>query len=272
MSKFIDTKVGFILLNLGIAVVVGIILIFVVFGWLKHYTQHGVEVTVPNITGMQKLEAEQCLIDSGLKLIIIDSTFSNVVPLGAIVEQNPPEGSLVKKDRHIYAIINSSNRRQVEIPDLHDISYRQARATLQSVGLRVSQVLYEPSEYRDIVLELRYKDQSLAPGEKIDEGSDITMIIGKGKGTEKVKVPSLQGKTLAEARASLIDHYHLTVGLVRYDEPPTPETENLYIIYQQSPTQGTIVLEGSGIDFYLTTDIEKAVTQTTDEPEDDDFF
>lgn len=272
MKDFINTRAGFILLNVGIAVVVGIVLIFVVFGWLKHYTQHGVEVTIPNITGLQKMEAEQCLADSGLKMVIIDSTFSNNVPLGTIVEQNPPVGSHAKKDRSVYVIINSSYHRQVEIPDLHDISYRQAQATLLSLGIRIAKVVYEPSEYRDIVLELRYQGESLNAGDKLDEGSEVVMVVGKGKGTEKVKVPSLQGKTLAEARSLLIDHYHLTVGLVRYDETPIPDKVEEYVIYQQSPTPGSPVLEGTGIDVNLTLDIEKAITQTVEEPEEDDFF
>lgn len=272
MKDFLNTKFGFVLMNLGIAVVVGIILIFVVFGWLKHYTQHGVEVEVPNIVGLQKMEAEQCLADSGLKIVIIDSTFSNNVPLGTIVEQNPPVGSHAKKDRSVYVIINSSFHRQVEIPDLHDISYRQAQTTLQAIGLRIGRVLYEPSEYRDIVLELRHEGEPLNAGDRLDEGSEVTMVVGKGKGTEKVKVPSLQGKTLAEVRALLIEHYHLTVGLVRYDETPAPDKIEEYIIYQQSPTPGTSVVEGTGIDVNLTLDVEKAITQTVEEPEEDDFF
>ncbi len=272
MSKFTDTKVGFILLNVGIAAVVGLIILFSVFGWLRHYTQHGIEVVVPNITGLQYIEANQCLADSGLQIVIIDSTFSNTVPLGTIVEQIPPEGSHAKKDRPVYVIINSSYHRQVEIPDLHDISYRQAKATLRTLNIEVAKVEYEPSEYRDIVLELRYQGQPLNPGDKIDEGSQVTMVIGKGKGTEKVKVPSLQGKSLAQARSMLIDHYHLTVGVVRYDETPEPDKMEEYIIYQQYPTPGTSVLEGTGVDIHLSLDVEKAITNTVEDTEEDDFF
>lgn len=273
MNKFLNTKLGLILLNVGIAVVVGVILIVIVFGWLKHYTQHGVEVTVPNVTGMQHVEAERCLADSSLQLVIIDSTFSNTVPLGTIVEQNPSEGSHAKKGRAVYAIINSSYLRQVEIPNLQDISYRQAQATLVAMGIKVGKIVYEPSEYRDIVLDLRYKGKSLVPGEKLSEGTAITMVVGRGKGTEKVKVPSLQGKHLAEARSQLVSVSRLTVGFVRYDETPDAENINNFVIYQQSPTPGTMVREGTGVDVSLTLDIEKAITTNiSEDKEDDDFF
>lgn len=273
MNKFINTKLGLILLNVGMAVVVGVILLFIVFGWLKHYTQHGVEVVVPNVTGMQYLEAEQCLADSSLQLVIIDSTFSNTVPLGTIVEQNPSEGSSAKKGRAVYAIINSSYHRQVEIPNLQDISYRQAQATLASMGIKVGNIEYEPSEYKDIVLDLRYKGKPLVPGEKLSEGTAITMVVGRGKGTEKVRVPSLQGKHLSEAHSQLINVSHLTVGFVRYDETPNMENIDSFIIYRQSPSPGTMVLEGTGVEVSLTLDIEKAITTNiSEEKEDDDFF
>lgn len=271
-KAFLQTRFGIVILNVAIAVGILVVVLVSVHLWLQHYTQHGIEVVVPNVTGMQYDEAQQCLADSCLQLVIIDSTFSNTVPLGTIVEQIPEAGGFAKKDRPVYAIINSSYHRQVEIPDLHDISYRQAQATLRSMGILVGKVEYEPSEYRDIVLDLRYQGRPLIPGEKINEGTSITMVVGKGKGTIKVKVPSLQGKSLTEARSLLINVAHLTLGLVQYDEPPVVENMGDYIIYRQSPTPGTSVVEGTGVDVNLTLDIEKAITNSSDDPGEDDFF
>lgn len=271
-KAFLQTRFGIVILNVAIAVGILVVVLVSVHLWLQHYTQHGIEVVVPNVTGMQYDEAQQCLADSCLQLVIIDSTFSNTVPLGTIVEQIPEAGGFAKKDRPVYAIINSSYHRQVEIPDLHDISYRQAQATLRSLGISVGKVEYEPSEYRDIVLDLRYQGRPLIPGEKINEGTSITMVVGKGKGTIKVKVPSLQGKSLTEARSLLINVAHLTLGLVQYDEPPVVENMGDYIIYRQSPTPGTSVVEGTGVDVNLTLDIEKAITNSSDDPGEDDFF
>lgn len=276
-KQFVQTKFGFVVANLLGAVVVVIIGLGILFACLKHYTQHGIEVEVPAITGMQIIEAEEALEAQNLKLVIVDSTFSNNVPLGTVVEQTPSAGSHAKKDRSVYVMINSSFRRKVELPDLHDISYRQAQSTLRALGLQVGATLYEPSEYKDIVLEVRYDGQPLEPGDKLEEGSKVTMVVGRGKGTAYVAVPSLQGKTLAQARSLLIDRYHLTVGLIQYDEATGGEAEGLIggeelIVYQQNPTPGTQVLEGTGIDIKLSSDVEKALTTSEDEPQDDDFF
>lgn len=275
IKDFVKTRFGFVVANLlgaAVAVIIGLGILFVC---LRHYTQHGIEVEVPVITGMQIIEAEEVLEAQNLKLVIVDSTFSNNVPLGTIVEQTPLAGSHAKKDRSVYVMINSSFRRQVEMPDLHDISYRQAQSTLRALGLQVGTTVYEPSEYKDIVLEVRCDGQSLEPGDKLEEGSKVTMIVGRGKGTAYVAVPSLQGKTLAQARSLLIDRYHLTVGLIQYDNDELMNeglmNEEL-IVYQQSPTPGTQVLEGTGIDIKLSSDVEKALTTSEDEPQDDDFF
>ena len=275
IKDFIKTKFGFVVANLVGAFVLAVIAICVLFGWLRNYTQHGVEVQVPVITGLQMAEAEKALAEQHLVLIVVDSTFSNDVPLGTIVEQTPPAGSHAKRDRSVYAMINSTCRRQVELPDLHDISYRQAQSTLRALGLQVGTVTYEPSEYKDIVLEICYGDTPLQPGDKIAEGSTVTMIVGRGKGTAYVAVPNLQGKTLAEARSLLIESYHLTIGLIEYDESVDDRQQTAneeYIVYRQSPASGTQVLEGTGIDIKLCSDIEKALSSNNEEPQDEDFF
>ena len=275
LKDFVQTKFGFILANLVGVVLVALIALCILFGWLRHYTQHGVEVEVPVVTGMLQVEAQELLKEQNLVLVVVDSTYSNNVPLGTIVEQTPPAGSHAKKDRSVYVMINSSCRRQVEIPDLHDISYRQAQSTLRALGLQIGQTHYEPSEYKDIVLEVRLDDKTLEPGDKVSEGSVITMVVGRGKGTAYVEVPSLQGKTLAEVRSLLIDRYHLTVGLIQYDNEELANDELVkeeMIVYQQKPSPGTKVLEGTSIDIKLSNDVEKALISSEDEPEDEDFF
>lgn len=267
---FNDTKVGFIVKNLLVALAIAIILLIVLLGYLKRYTEHGVEVEVPNVTGMYIEEANTILAHEELSLQVVDSTFSNKVPLGTIVEQTPVANSRCKHGRSVYVIINSRTLRQVPLPDLHDVSYRQAEATLRSLNINVGNCVYEPSEYRDLVLDVRKGGRSLAAGERIDEGSSVTLVIGRGRGNEKVIVPNLIGKHLAEARSLLLGKF-LTVGMTQYDEQPQEKTKSLYIVYKQEPAPGTQIVEGSRVDLYLSTDIEKAFS-AQDHNDEDDFF
>lgn len=265
-----ETKAGFIFKNLLVALVIGIALLLLVLGYLKRYTEHGIEVEVPAITGMYLEEAQAIVSHEGLVLTVVDSTYSNKVPLGTIVEQSPVANSHCKHGRSIYVIINSKTLRQVPIPDLQDISFRQAEATLRSLNIEVGNYVYEPSEYKDLVLDVRQNGRSLTPGERIDEGSAVTLVIGRGKGNVQTSVPNIIGKSLSEARSLLLSKY-LTLGIYEYDEEPTEETESLYVVYRQEPSAGTQILEGSRVDIYLSTDIEKALTIQNHQDEEDFF-
>lgn len=268
---FNDTKAGFILKNLLIALAIGIAILLILLSFLKRYTEHGIEVEVPNVMGMYIEEANTLVAHEGLQLEVIDSTYSKKVPLGTIVEQTPVANSHCKHGRPIYVIINSKTVRQVPLPDLHDISYRQAEATLRSLNLGVGNCIYEPSEYRDLVLDVRKGGKSLQPGERLDEGSLVTLVIGKGRSNAKVDVPNIIGRSLTGARSTLLSKY-LTLGMIAYDEDPTPETASLYVVYKQEPAAGTVLYEGSRVDLYLTTDIEKAISSQTQGGDDDEFF
>ena len=97
-----ETKAGFIIKNLLIALAIGIVLLVILLSYLKRYTEHGVEVEVPNITGMYLEEAQTILTHEGLQMEVVDSTFSKKVPLGTIVEQTPVPNSHCKHGRSIY--------------------------------------------------------------------------------------------------------------------------------------------------------------------------
>lgn len=259
-----------ILINFLIAVAVAFILLAILLIGLRQYTQHGVEVTVPEITELYLEEARIILESEGLHIEVIDSTYSTKVPQGTIVEQTPLAGSKVKHGRTIYVIQNAQMRRPVFIPELRDISLRQAQATLKTLGLAVDSIIYEPSAYRDIILDIRVDNESVNMGQRLEEGSKVVLIVGKGRGTEEVTIPNIVGKSLDEARSWLLSHT-LTVGVVEYDLPPTEENIQMYMVYSQEPESGTIVVEGSSVNLKLSMDIEKTVT-ADNEQDEEEFF
>ena len=268
-NSFFQTKVGQIVQHLLIAAGV-VVLVFVgLLFWLHHYTQHGVELSVPNITGLYVEEAQITLAAQGLQLSIIDSTYSQKTPLGTLLEQNPKAGSKVKKGRTIYAIQNARFRRPIIMHELRDLSLRQAESTIKALGLTVGDIIYEPSTYRDIILDIRIDTMSVTAGTSLPEGSVVNLYVGKGPGIQQVSVPSIIGKTLAEARSWLMGHA-LSLGIVEYDVEPTEETREQYVVYSQNPQGGTEVVEGTTVHIKLSMDIEKSVT--TDNIEDEEEF
>ena len=49
--NWLKTKWGFVTLNIGIAIVLAVLLVFAVSFTLRRTTQHGIEIEVPSITG-----------------------------------------------------------------------------------------------------------------------------------------------------------------------------------------------------------------------------
>ena len=249
------------------AIVLALILVFLII-WLRGYTQHGVEVEVADVRGIVVDEAEPILADQGLVLVVIDSTYSDKVPFGTIVDQDPKPNSHAKHGRSVYVTINATTKRQVSMPNLQDMSYRQAETTLRGLGLRVDSIYdYEPSTYRDLVLDVKCNGVSVPPGEKIAVGSKVRLVVGFGRGTEQVEVPSVIGLTLQDARHLLLSH-RLTVGAVSFDEP---EQEGVpQYVYRQIPSAGDKLLEGETVALRLSADIEKAATVTNNNEQDED--
>lgn len=263
-----ESTFAWIVKHLLFAVAFAVIAIGILLLSLRRYTEHGVEIIVPDITGLYIEEAKITLEAEGLHLEVIDSTYSNKAPLGTIVEQTPTATSKVKNGRTIYAIQNARLRRPVILPEMRDISLRQAEATVRTLGLKIDSIIYEPSAYRDIILDIRSEGQVIEAGTRLSEGSAIVLVVGQGKGTEEVITPSIVGKNLEEARSWLFSH-QLSVGMVEYDTPPTEETIHEYIVYTQSPESGTIVVEGTNVNIKLSLDIEKTVTADNEQDEED---
>ena len=259
-----------ILINMCIAAVIAVVGMIVLIVWLRNYTQHGVEVEVPQVTGLYLTEAETLLKGERLNLQVIDSTFTRKVPLGTIVEQTPPAQSHAKCGRTVYVIVNATQHKHVVLPEVHDMSYRQAENMLKQLGLQVGDILYEPSQYRDLVIDLRLDTMSLEAGARVEEGSVLTMVIGQGQGTEMVTVPDLRGKHLYEIRSLLLGQ-RLTLGAYTYDEEPTDDNRDEYIVYAQQPDAGMSLLEGSSVTVQLSTNIEKAVTEDNEQNEENFF-
>lgn len=271
-SLFDKSDAKFLGLNLVLALVVGIGILVGLIAWLRTYTQHGVEVEVNDVRGMVLSEAEPLLAAEGLVLEVIDSTYSDLVPLGTIVDQNPKPFSHAKHGRAVYVTINATTKRQVVMPNLQDMSYRQAETTLRGMGLVVDTIYdYEPSAFRDLVLDVKRDGESILPGDKLPVGTQVRLVVGFGRGTEEVEVPSVIGMSPVDARRVLLSH-RLTVGAMTCDEAVEEDGTPLFV-YQQIPAAGEKLIEGETVALKLTMDPEKAATGTlSNEPEEDNWF
>lgn len=243
-----------------ISIVIATLLLFgLFFGslyWLDDYTNHGKEIIVPDLHGLNEQEAGGILAGNKLVYEIIDSIYVRGEKAGAVTEQTPEAGARVKEDRKIYLTINARSPRHVILPDLRDVSLRQAETIITSLGLKVGEYEYVPSEYRDLVQDIKYNDKIVKPGARIIVGSSVKLLVGKGLSDETTTVISLRELTLEQA----IENAHaasLNIGATLYDvEPKDEKDKSLYIVYKQDPITGSEVSLGQAIKLFLTKDKE----------------
>ena len=247
-----ETIGGFVLKQVLIASAIIVALTWIALIGVDFYTHHGEAQVIPDLRGSYVEEAQQILAKKGLYAQIIDSVYVRNKRQGTIIDQIPAPNSTVKSNRPVYIIINSHKVRQVSLPEISDVSYRQADALLQAVGLSVANVEYAPSQFKDLVIDVKFHGRSVYAGTRIPEGSAVVLVVGNGDGSSESQVPALKGLGLEEATQKITEAY-FTTGAVDYDVPPSGN-ENKYFIYRQKPAAGTSAAAGTKIELFLTTD------------------
>ena len=187
------------ILNLAIATVVILLLFFLLTRYLKVFTHHGEELTVPDFSGYTMHEIDSLGYSENFDFFVIDSLYDDENKKGAVVLQTPQPGLRVKQGRNIYFTVVASSTEMVLAPDLKDLTLRQAINILESARLKTGKLIYKPSLYKNAVLEQYWKNDTVFPGDTIPRGSVIDLEIGSGERNYRIPVPFLIGKTREEA-------------------------------------------------------------------------
>jgi|SRR5690554_3832443 len=254
IKRFLTSRT--FLTQLAIAVAVGLLLIFLTLKGLELYTRHGQAFPVPDFSGMSQPEARKIAQHNNMQIEIVDSVYVDDVPPGIIVDQMPEAGHGVKQNRTIFVSINSTQPELVTIPQLTDISFRQAQVLIENSGLQVGQISYEPSQFNNLVLEVKLNQKIIKPGDKIPKGSNLELIIGRSQGNTTTPLPDLKGYFVADAEQVLFDAM-LNKGVVIYDNSIVTESDSLEArVWRQRPDPENVnsILLGSFIDLWLTID------------------
>ena len=180
--KFLVSKT--FLIQLALAVLALLLIVFIVLEWLAYSTNQDQSITVPNLAEMRLDEVDERLAELDLRREILDSANYNPdYPPFSVIDQVPEPGKSVKENRKIYLTINPSGYRKVEIPEnLIRRTRRQVEPTLRSLGFEIGTITYKPDVAKDAVLELRHQGELLEPGMKLMKTSKIDLVLGDGSG------------------------------------------------------------------------------------------
>lgn len=179
-TKYITSRVFFAQVLAAIAIVAVVTYLF--FHWITFITNHGAEITVPDLARLTPEQIEEKLDALDLSYEIIDTVdYQSDFPKLTIVQQEPTAGSKVKGGRTIYIKLNASTFTKVAIPDLIEKTYRQAVPTLKAAGLEEGTITYVPYLGKDMVLKMMMDGKEVKPGQKVLKASKIDLVLGDGK-------------------------------------------------------------------------------------------
>jgi eukaryotic-like serine/threonine-protein kinase len=205
---------------------------------------------VPELYGMTLSQAKKEAESAGFKLKEGKEVYSNDYAKGQVAEQSPESGTEAKKDSSI--TVNISKGPQAgTVPNLvgHDESEAEALLAESDYVLGTTKKETSTEKAGTII------SQDPSGGEEADHGSTVNIVISDGKGVEKATVPSVTGKTLADAKSE-IRSAGFSVGKITYEE--SNAYGNGYVMWQQYAAN-TELNKGTSIDI----EVSKGAPKTT---------
>ena len=268
LLQFIKSKT--FLIHLSIYLVSVFLICWLIISWLGRTTNHNETVVVPDFSGISIKELDQFVADKNLRYLVIDSLYDLKAKKGVVVKQEPEANAEVKEGRTIYLYVTSVLPPSIQMPKLVDRSLRQAAAMITTFGLRLGKTKFVADQCANCVLEQLVKGRKIAAGEKIEKGTIIDLIVGKGLSEEEIDVPCLYGLTRKEALLKLTEA-SLSIGAVSFDFAKDSVNGK---VYRQIPncSKDTKINMGGTIDLYFTNDKNKlsSVPDTSSVKNNDD--
>lgn len=213
--------------------------------FLRGRTNSGEKVEVPMVLNLDQNQAVNELERRGLKANIARTEESDEYEIGKVMSQDPEQNSKVDRGSVINLVI--SGGREVEVPDLRNMTLSQADETLKAVGLRLGRTNPQTSDSveKDLIISQTPRSTS-----KLQAGSevDVTVSTGSDQRVNTIEVPNLTGKTEEDAKA-IINQYGLSLRDVKYQNSTNVEKG---LVISQSIANGTQVASNSKIDLTIS--------------------
>lgn len=255
-KSFLDNWIVKNLLR-AIAFVVGLaILVNIVLGII---TQHGRELTVPDMTGLTFEECQNIASSTGIVVEIADSVFVRRMKPGAVFSQLPKAGSRVKKGRRVLLTTNAMEAKKVSMPSLVGLSMRQAKSVLNAKGLVLGKLIYTEDMATNNVLKQMYGGASIDAGTMVESGSSINLVVGLNNEDGITFVPNVLGLKYQRA-VDAIQENSLNIGRLHFDSTVKTYADTLNaLVYSQTPDAsiGYTLTMGSQVGISLTMDQTK---------------
>ena len=239
--------------------VIGLALVAFIMWLAGAFDTKAATAAVPDVRGQQQAVAEDMLRAKGFTKItpvqVSCKMLQNQQPacgpddVGKVLSTDPAAGQTVTTTTEIKVSVGTAPKK-VQVPNLSGKSQDEAAAALQAVGLYLDpnapQVdVSDPNQYGKVV------KQSIAANATVDEGTTVTVTVGKTK--NMVQVPDETGKTFEEAQAAL------TGAGFKVSKQTQASAEPEGKVLNQKPNAG-LQPEGSTVTLYVSDGSQVQIT------------
>ena len=201
----------------------------------------GSDVEVPSVVGLSRDQARMLLEGRSLLLIISSQREDPKVEAGHIIQQNPMEGSRVKKGASIQVDL-STGFSKAQVPGIVGLAVDEAERVLTAAGLKPGSVTRQASD--SVPADHVMTSLPLA-GETITRGRVVDMVVSSGR--ELALVPDLIGKNLKVVKEELAKAgFQLGKTSFAYDE-----NRRGGLILKQEPAPRAMAEKGATIDLVI---------------------
>ena len=195
------------------------------------------EVQIPNLVNMTEEEAKAELDKLKIKYNKVNEAYSTEVEAGKIMTQDPPYRDNFKiKEKSTISVVISKGTETTTVPKVIGMKYDEAVKALEEAKLEIEKV-EEASKTVEAGIVI---SQETAANTTANAGDKVTIHVSTG--VAQAEVPSVMGKTEAEARTAITDK-NLKVE-VKYDSDTSKENG---VVIDQSVNAGKEVDEGTTI-------------------------
>lgn len=211
------------------------------------------EIQIPDVVGMSEADAEQALQSAGFTNFTSEYEESSSVEQGNVISIDPSAKTKVVKDKKITLKI-STGVGKTAVPSVVGMSEADATAAIQGAGFTLGSV----TKQNDSAASGTVISQDPASGNR-KQGTKINLVVSKGP--EQVSIPSLEGRSLTDAKAALAN-----VGLSSNETYEKSDTVAQGCVISVDPGSGTSVDMGTTINLVISDGPSTPPVETT--PED----
>lgn len=198
------------------------------------------EVSLPNVVGMSKEEAQQEIEKAKLKFEVEKEEYNKDTEEGHVISQDPfysEKYNQVKQGSTVKVVI-SKGTEKTKVPKVTGMKQNEAEKALEEAKLK-----FEVMEETSKKVEAGYIiSQEIDPETEVDAGETVKIHVSIGTGIKQVTMINVVGNTEAEAQKALTG-----IGLkvnVGYTEDSTKENG---AVTKQSIDVGKVVDEGTTV-------------------------